>query len=321
MGETIFITFGIFAVSLYGLMRGADLLIDGGGDVARKFQVSELFIGLTIIALGTSLPELVVSLRSAVLGNVGLAYANVIGSNITNVLLCLGACAMISPLHSSKGIQKDVPFYFFLVCIFSLFVLVFANYTALEFEAYLGKAAGAVLLSIFCLYIYRVYGNRRLHIDEIDDDMGGHGDPSLLKSTMLILIGGALLIIGGDYAVKSAIKIASLLGVSETMIGLTIVALGTSLPEAVASITAAYKGKGDIAVGNILGSNVMNITLVLGSSALLNDLTINLQGVIDLAMHFIVASLFCFCMLKKSSPAISKQLGTIFVGLYVGCRV
>ena len=299
MNESLWVTFGIFAVSLYGLMRGADLLVEGGGDLARKAHVSELFIGLTIIALGTSLPELVVSVRSAVLGNVSLAYSNVIGSNVTNILLGLGACALITPLHSSKGIKNDVPFYMLLVVIFTAAILFSVDYSKSPLSGYLGYIAGGILIAMFFLYLVRVYKNRNLHMDEVEPHEVE--DISIAKTLVLVAIGIALLIVGGDYAVNSAIKIASILGVSESMIGLTIVALGTSLPEGVASLTAAFKGKGDMAVGNIMGSNFMNISLVLGSSSLLNKLTIDQNGLIDLAVHFIAAGLFGVTMLKKES--------------------
>ena len=314
MQESILIAFITFAVSLYGLMRGADLLVEGGSDLARKADVSELFIGLTIIALGTSLPELVVSVRSALNGNVELAYSNVIGSNITNILLGLGACAMVSPLHASRGgVKDDLPLYLGLVISFT--GAVGLSYFSVDHKgtAYLKTSGGLVLIFFFCVFVVRTYRNRNLHVDDVEseDSVKDSHEINIAKTSLVVVVGLILLVVGGDYAVSSAVTIAKLLGIPESTIGLTIVALGTSLPEGVASLTASFKGKGDMAIGNILGSNFMNISFVLRSSSVLNQITISTQGIIDLLVHLIVAIIFGAFMLRKR-PCDESQCG-IFV--------
>ena len=319
MQESVLVAFITFAVSLYGLMRGADFLIDGSGDLARKANVSELFIGLTIIALGTSLPELVVSVRSALTGNVGLAYSNVIGSDLTNILLVLGSCAVVCPLSSSKGVRNDIPFLMALVLVLTVSVFSTVDFKLAPLSASLSNISGSILILFFLAFIYRTYKNRNLHLDDVEPSHIVHttDEINISKTIALIVVGLVLLIAGGDYAVSSAVEIAQLLGISETTIGLTIVALGTSLPELVACLTAAYKGKGDMAIGNILGSNFMNISLVLGVSSFLNEISIDFNGLIDLVVHLFVSILFCIVMLRKKQPVIGKAIGSLFVGLYV----
>lgn len=323
MQESVIIAFITFAVSLYGLMRGADFLIDGAGDLARKANVSELFIGLTIIALGTSLPELVVSVRSALMGNVGLAYSNVIGSDLTNILLVLGSCAVVCPLSSSKGVRNDIPFYFALVLVFTVSIFSTVDFNASPLSASLSNISGSILIFFFLAFVYRTYKNRNLHLDDVEPSQVVHGtdEINVLKTLSLIIVGLALLIAGGDYAVSSAVKIAKILGLSETTIGLTIVALGTSLPELVACLTASFKGKGDMALGNILGSNFMNISLVLGVSSFLNELKIDSDGLIDLLVHLFVSILFCLAMLRKKQAVVGKAMGSIFLALYVAYMI
>ena len=316
MQQSIIIPFLTFSVSLYGLMRGADFLIDGSSDLARKAKVSELFIGLTIIALGTSLPELVVSVRSAFMGNVSLAYSNVIGSNLTNTLLVLGACAAVRPMNSSAGVKNDIPFYMLLILFFSAAIAATIDFASKPLSGVISKLSGVGLLLFFAGFIYRTYKNRNLHLDDVNPVEEGERNENAVKSVFLITIGLALLLLGGDYAVTSAVKIATLLKIPESTIGLTIVALGTSLPELVTCLSAAFKGKGDLAIGNILGSNFMNITLVLGCSSLVKDININSAGLMDMCIQFFVSIIFSVIMLRKNKPTIGKSLGLSFLFLY-----
>ena len=196
MQQSIIIPFLTFSVSLYGLMRGADFLIDGSSDLARKAKVSELFIGLTIIALGTSLPELVVSVRSAFMGNVSLAYSNVIGSNLTNTLLVLGACAAVRPMNSSAGVKNDIPFYMLLILFFSAAIAATIDFASKPLSGVISKLSGVGLLLFFAGFIYRTYKNRNLHLDDVNPVEEGERNENAVKSVFLITIGLALLLLG-----------------------------------------------------------------------------------------------------------------------------
>ena len=262
----------IFAITLAGLMKSSDIMVDGASSLAKRLGVSDLVIGLTVIALGTSLPELVVSVGSSYKNLGALAASNVIGSNVANVVLVLGISALIAPMTTPKTLRKIDKLYFLSTfVVFALGLLFFADGTHPQFF-------GIIYLAIFIGFIHSLF-NSKNHVEiDLDDDEDLH---SLEKSVLLTIMGLIFLIISGHYTVESAIKIARHLNVSEEVIGVTIVAFGTSLPELVASTIASLKKKADIAIGNIIGSNFMNIALVLGMSFSINPITFTKQMVFD----------------------------------------
>ncbi|MFW7380688.1 MAG: calcium/sodium antiporter [Oligoflexus sp.] len=320
MPDQIFLHLLIFSVALYGVMKGADWLIEGAGNLARHFRVSELLIGLTIVAFGTSLPELVVSVNAAIQGNPILAYANVIGSNITNILLILGCAAVVYPMTTSPEARRDLGFSFALVVGFFAILIVTVFPLQSPISARLDWWGGAILIAFFITFIGRLFwqemkSRKNPRTEAVSNEQAEEYNLGLLS--LQIVVGLALVIIGGDFTVKSAVAMAQKLGVSESTIGLTIVALGTSLPELVASLVAAGKQKSDIALGNILGSNIMNVALVLASSAMLSPFLIDFWGVIDMVIMTIVSLLFLGLLMKKNGPNISRQTGGFFLILYV----
>jgi len=257
------------------LIKGADFFVDGASSIARILKVSPLIIGLTIVAFGTSFPELAVSVTSAIKGQNALAVGNVVGSNIFNALMVLGFSAIFMPVLVQKNlIQKDLPFN--LLISFVLFVLsfdiFFANFGA-QTSNILSRGDGIVLLSLFAVYMFYVVfsalASRREFEEQTEGDIKQMG---VVKSIIFTFCGAAAIVIGGDLTVDAATAIALHWGMSETLVGLTIVAIGTSLPELVTSIVAAKKGECDLAVGNVVGSNIFNILLILGVSSVINPI-------------------------------------------------
>lgn len=237
------------------LIKGADFFVDGAGAIARKFKIPQLIIGLTIVAMGTSAPETAVSLTAAFKGNADITIGNVVGSNILNVLIVLGVTATITSLPVGKStIRVELPFTVFI----SALLLV------LGLDGLITMADGAVLIVFFVLYIAYLIWSAKKHPEEIEEIK----ELPLWKALVATLGGLALVVLGSNVTVDAAKEIARFFGMSDRFIGLTVVALGTSLPELVTSATAARKGNADMAIGNIVGSNIFNILFVVGLSAL-----------------------------------------------------
>lgn len=260
------------------LVKGADWLVDGASELARKYKISDLAIGLTVVAFGTSAPELVVNVFATYQGHNDIVFGNIIGSNNFNLFIILGISGLIVPLAvQSSTVWKEIPFSFGAAVL--LFILtsgmVFAGNTVLT------RIDGMILLVMFVLFLYYVY--KQLGNDKAQDDLP-HKNFTLLKIWSFILIGLAGLVLGGKLVVSSAIVMAEALGVSQKIIGLTIVAAGTSLPELATSVVAAMKKNNDIAVGNIIGSNIFNIFLILGVSSLVNPVAYSPAFNMDLIM-------------------------------------
>ncbi|MBR6508293.1 MAG: calcium/sodium antiporter [Paludibacteraceae bacterium] len=261
----------LIILGFIGLIKGADWLVDGASAIAKRFGISDLVIGLTVVAFGTSMPEFVVNMISVAHGSTDLAITNILGSNIINTFVILGLTAAIYPIATQERTRNfDIPMSILaggivVACIF-LRPLITGQGKGID---YIG---GIVLLIIFIYFL----ANTFLHAKHNPDDPGIEEveikQISPVKSILLILLGLAGLVIGGELIVKSAVNIAVRLGVSEAIIGLTIVALGTSLPELATSVIAAYKHNADIAVGNVFGSNIFNVFFVLGTSATVNPL-------------------------------------------------
>ena len=261
----------LIILGFIGLIKGADWLVDGASAVAKRFGISDLVIGLTVVAFGTSMPEFVVNMISVAHGSTDLAITNILGSNIINTFVILGLTAAIYPIATQARTRNfDIPMSILagglvVACIF-LRPLINSEEKGID---YIG---GIVLLLIFIYFLINTFVHAKNNPDDPNVDEVEIKQISLMKSIVLILIGLAGLVIGGELIVKSAVNIAMRLGVSEAIIGLTVVALGTSLPELATSVIAAYKRNADIAVGNVFGSNIFNVFFVLGMSALINPL-------------------------------------------------
>lgn len=257
---------GVLLIGFLILIKGADWLVAGASALARKHNVSDLAIGLTVVAFGTSAPELVVNVFAALQDHQAIAFGNVIGSNNFNLFVILGIAGIITPLavHSTT-VFREIPLSFFAILL--LFFL--TNDFFLSDNQVLSRVDGLVLLTMFGLFLYYVKNQLKVDIPEPEEP---HKQFTALKIWVLIIIGLAGLIAGGRLVVDSAISIATEFGISEKIIGLTIVAAGTSLPELATSVVAALKKNNDIAVGNIVGSNIFNIFLILGVSSLIKPL-------------------------------------------------
>lgn len=274
----------IFLVGLFFIVKGADWLVDGASSVAKRLGISDFVIGLTIVGMGTSAPEMVVSFIGAIQGNADIAIGNVMGSNIFNVLLILGVTAVICPMTiTSLNRRKDIP-----INIFITVLLLGLGMTHKLFgfgTDTLGRLEGAILVVLFATYIYLSF-----RFDVPDENSDEDEKPvSVGKSVFMIVAGLAGLILGGQFFVNSATIIAKMIGVSDKFIAITILAGGTSMPELATCIVAAAKKKGQLALGNILGSNVFNILLILGGSALIHPLSFAAISYVDAAALLVSA--------------------------------
>lgn len=274
----------IFLVGLFFIVKGADWLVDGASSVAKRLGISDFVIGLTIVGMGTSAPEMVVSFIGAIQGNADIAIGNVMGSNIFNVLLILGVTAVICPMTiTSLNRRKDIP-----INIFITVLLLGLGMTHKLFGIgtdTLGRLEGAILVVLFATYIYLSF-----RFDVPDENSDEDEKPvSIGKSVFMIVAGLAGLILGGQFFVNSATSIAKMIGVSDKFIAITILAGGTSMPELATCIVAAAKKKGQLALGNILGSNVFNILLILGGSALIHPLSFAAISYVDAAALLVSA--------------------------------
>jgi cation:H+ antiporter len=297
------------------LIKGADYLVTGSVSLAKKYRISNLVIGLTIVGFGTSAPELAVNLTSAFSGSTDLAIGNIIGSNIANVFLILGICAIIYPLTVKRNtVWKEIP----LSLLAAVITAVLAN--DIFFDTQVGstfnvisRIDGLVLLSFFIIFMYYIFGIAKE--SDANEEIERVHLPKY-KIGLYIAGGLAALVLGGKWIVGSAVFIASALGISESIIGLTIVAVGTSLPELAASAVAAYRKHSDIAVGNIVGSNIFNIFWILGLSAVISPLPLQHDAFIDL--EFLVFSsllLFVFLFIGEKEK-IERRQGVLFLLIY-----
>lgn len=270
------------------LIKGADYFVDGASSIAKRLQIPSFIIGMTIVAFGTSAPELAVSLSAALKGSNDIAIGNVVGSNIFNTLVVLGASAAITPIFVETGIiRKDYPLSIAAAVLLGIMSLDMFLFHAPEMT--LGHTDGIILLLVFSFFMYSTIkdGFRQRQASGREDETGASDIPAG-KSLFIILVGLVGIILGGDLSVDGAKEIARAFGLSEALIGLTIVAFGTSLPELVTSMIAAKKGESDIAVGNVIGSNIFNIFLILGLSAAILPMNISSTYVYDILVLIVV---------------------------------
>lgn len=304
----------LIVVGLLLLVKGADWLVDGGASLARKFKISPLVIGLTVVAFGTSTPELVVNLAASFMGSSDIAIGNVLGSNIANVFLILGICAIIYPLSVKAGTTwKEIP----LSLLGAIVVGVLANDFLIDKVAVseISRIDGIILLSFFTIFLVYTFS--------IAKEIPGKKEKSEIqefggwKTAGLITIGLIGLVAGGELIVINAVKIAKYFGMSEFFIGITIVAIGTSLPELAASAVAAYKKQSDIAVGNIVGSNIFNILFVLGTSATIKSLPFSLSQNVDVLFTILASFMLFLWMFIGKKHILERWNGIVLVGMYV----
>jgi len=299
------------------LLVGGEIFVKGSSSLARKLKVSPLVIGLTIVAFGTSAPELIVNIFSAVNGSSNIALGNVIGSNISNILLVLGVAAMIRPLSVKEGtVWKEIPFA--ALTVLALFVLVNDVLISGAPTNWLTRGDGLILIFFFIIFIYYTYGLTKVKGGESQDKVETY---SWGMSGSFILGGIICLFFGGKLLVDNAVILARLAGLSELMIGLTITAVGTSMPELVTSAIAAYRKQVDLAVGNVIGSNIFNILWVLGLTPVISPMAIAPEANIDILVALGAAAMlfpFMFMKNKVHRHTLRRWEGILFVLLYVG---
>jgi len=307
----------LFFVGFVLLIKGADFLVDGASAIATKYNISQMIIGLTIVSFGTSLPELLVNVTASFGGNPGLAIGNIFGSNIANILLILGISAIIRPLPISKNIYfSEIPF----SLVATLLVGFLANAALLSDvkSLSLSRIDGIILLVFFILFMGYIYIVFKSDNEKLKEDLT-KPEPSMnmKKSLIYISIGLIGLYFGGEWVVNGATTIASQFGLSETFIGLTVVAIGTSLPELFTSATAAHKGNTDIAVGNVVGSNIFNLLWILGVSAVIRPLPFNVASNTDIVMIVGASALLLFAVAVGKGAKIVRWEGILFVAVYI----
>ena len=299
----IILQLGLLALGFVMLVKGSDWFVDGAAGIAAKFRIPQIIIGLTIVAMGTSAPEAAVSITAAMGGSADITVGNIVGSNILNVLVILGLASAIVPVAVGKSTLKiDIPF---MIAISAIFLL-------LGWDGTITRVDGLVLIALFAGYIgYMIW--EALHSNEEGDEIKESPVWKMLLSTV---IGLALVVWGADVAVGAATKLAQIFGMSERFIGLTVVALGTSLPELFTSVTAARKGNADIAIGNIVGSNIFNILFVVG----LSSMVINVPFAANFRIDMLVAIASCvfIWLAALKSKKLARWAGFTMLLGYVG---
>lgn len=306
-----------FIIGLVILVKGADLLVVNASAIARRFGVSDLVIGLTVVAFGTSLPELFVSVTASISGSPELAIGNVLGSNTANILLILGVSSLIYPLDVGKGtVWKEIPFSVLAIVVLAIL----AN--DMFFEGTVSQVSqgdGLILLAFFAIFLYYSASIATSGVS-LDENTPKTQRPVIL-AICLILIALAGLGLGSKWMVDSAVTIAQRLGMPSSVIGLTVVAIGTSLPELATSAVAAYKHNADIAVGNVVGSNIFNIFLILGCSSLFNNLTFYPLSNIDIAVSFIASFILFVSMFTGKRHRLDRWEGGVCLAGYIAYTI
>jgi len=296
------------------LIKGASFLVDGASSVAKKFNISNLVIGLTIVAFGTSAPELFVNLFASFNGVSDIAIGNIVGSNIANVLLILGVAALIYPLKAGRGtVWKEIP----LCALASVLLLVMANDNIIDGSGFntLTRIDGIVFITFFIFFLYYTFGIAKS--SEVETSESRSKIYSGWASFGLIFLGLIGLVVGGQWIIDSASEIALSFGLSDALIGLTIIAIGTSLPELATSAVAAYKKNTDIAVGNVVGSCIFNVFWILGMSAIINPINFAPELNFDLLVSAGVGMLLFVVMFVGKRHTLERWQGVVFVLLYI----
>lgn len=312
----IFINIILLIIGMVLLVKGADFFVDGASDIAKKLGIPSLIIGLTLVSIGTSLPEASVSINAAITNSSDLSFGNVVGSNIFNSLFIIGICSIILPTVVSKDIMKfDIPILFIVMAVLALFSYVITPFKIDRWEA-------AILFIMFVCYIalaiYRALKQRKADLileEENKDDNEPKKERKTWLSIIFTILGLAGVVGGGILTVDAAKKLALEFGMSELLVGLTIVAVGTSLPELVTSLVASRKGENDIAVGNVIGSNIFNIIFILGFSGMINPLGLNNNSYVDVIFMVLAIILIFIYALRKGK--VNRIEGASLMIIYI----
>ncbi|CAM3393565.1 calcium/sodium antiporter [Aeromicrobium ponti] len=307
-------TYILLIIGFALLIAGANFFVEGASKIAGFLKISPLLIGLTIVAFGTSSPEATVSILAALNGNADVALGNVIGSNIFNITLVVGITAIINPLQvESETIRKEIPF----TLLASTALMIFISDRVLEdvSKDIVTRGDGLILLLIFTVFMYYLFEVARKSRTNTPDEEVKTSGSIWTKQILITLAGLAAIIFGGDLVVRSSTEIAVSLGMSETLVGLTIVAVGTSLPELVTSITAAIKKQSEIALGNIVGSNIFNILFVLGAAATITPLGVDPKIVVDITIMILLT--IVLLAFSRTHYAVGKYEGSFLAAAYI----
>jgi len=297
------------------IIFGANWLVEGASAIAKKFGINDLVIGLTIVAFGTSAPELTVNIFSAIKGSADIATANVLGSNISNIFLIIGVAAVIYPIHIQDNTKwKEIPFSLLAIIILGVLandILINKDSTNL-----ISRGDGIILLSFLIIFLIYTFGIAKKENSQIEPEEKIKKLP-MWKASLFIIAGLTGLYFGGKYLVEGAVNIAKLLGMSQRVIGLTIIAIGTSLPELATSIVAARKKKPDIIIGNVIGSNIFNVFFILGTTATISPLPFNTEVNFDLIIAIFASILLFLTTMTFGKKVIVRTEGIILLMIYV----
>lgn len=309
----------LLVVGFVFLIKGADFFVDGASNVAKRLKVPTLIIGLTIVAMGTSLPETAVSISASIAGSNSLAISNVSGSNLFNLLVVVGLCAIMQTVDVDRDtIRRDIPY-----SILAAVLLVGLGILGTNGGMMLGRIDGVILLAFFAFFLFLMIRSalkaRSNGMMQAGEEESAEVTQSVLVSIVCIVGGAAAIAVGGDWVVDSASTLAGKFGMTDTLIGLTIVAVGTSLPELVTSVVAARKGEVDMALGNAIGSNVFNILLVLGIASVISPIAFIWNNAIDI-LAVVVATIVVWVVVGKTKQ-LKRPLGILMVLSYVAYMV
>ena len=308
-------TYIFFILGFFILIKGADILINGSVSVAKKFKISSIVIGLTIVAFGTSMPELIVNIFANAQGNTEIVIGNILGSNIVNILFILGISAVIYPITANKNtVLKEIPFSLLAIVVLGIM----ANDIIIDGQIFssITRIDGLILISFLIIFLYYIFGITKSVEDIVEKDEIKVFSYS--KAVFYIILGIVGLLVGGKWIVDGAVEIAKFFNISESLIGLTIIAIGTSLPELATSAVAAYKKQSDIAIGNIVGSNIFNIFFVLGVSAIIRPLPFNDNLNKDIAMTIFASVILLLMMFIGKKRIIKRWQGIFMIIVYIG---
>lgn len=314
MDISLVIDYLLFLPGFYLLIKGADILVEGASSLAKRLKVSDLVIGLTIVALGTSAPELAVNISASYKGQTGIAISNVLGSNIANILLILGVSSIIRNVTVKENtVWKEIPFSLLAA------IIVFLQANDVFFGAgtknQISRNDGLEMLAFFIIFLYYIFSIAKE--ENIFEDEIPKLQLSLGKSIIYIIIGLILLPLGSDWVVNGAVRVAKFFGISEAYIGLTIVAIGTSLPEMATSIVAAYKKNSDISIGNVVGSNIFNVFLILGISSVIRPLEFSTKNNVDVVMTVLATLILIFSLFVGKKHEVERSQGILFLLIYI----
>jgi cation:H+ antiporter len=315
----VILTILTFLAGVILTIVGADLLVDGSSGIAKRFGMSEFLIGLTIVAIGTSMPEFVVSLIASLKGSADMSIGNVSGSNIFNTLVVLGATALVMPIkYTDRNIKRDIPLNLMIALILSLMAI--DSYLGME-QNVLSRVDGALMLIGFVLFLWYSFRNNKelpsgSESANEQENQSKRGK-SLYALFLMVAAGIAGLVIGGNLFVDSACEIARFFGVSEAVIALTLVAGGTSLPELASSVVAAFKGRGQMALGNVIGSNISNILFILGTASLIRPLPVSSENMNSLLLLPVTAIILTLTVFTLKRRKIDKIEGALFLAIYI----